>query len=406
MTGKPNLLSVEDALGHVLDGVVPPVTEEVSLNEAAGRVLAQDVSARRTQPPFPASAMDGYAVRAEDAVAGARLALVGEAAAGHLFPGTLQAGQAVRIFTGGAVPPGADAVVIQENVDREDSHVVVRETARAHQHVRAAGLDFRTGDTLLESGRRLTPRAVALAASMGHARLTVARKPRVAILATGDELVPAGTEPGPGQIVMSNFYAIAGVVTAEGGEVIDLGIERDDTERLRARARAAIEAGADVLVTSGGASVGERDLVRAALQAEGMALAFWRVAMRPGRPALFGRLHNMRVLGLPGNPASSHLCAWLFLRPLLRALQGRPDTGHVTEEAVLGADLGQNDWRQDYIRARLSFPEGGPTVATPFGKQDSSMLKLLAEADCVIVRPPEEAVRVAGEPCRIMRFEG
>jgi molybdopterin molybdotransferase len=395
----PALLPVSDALARILDGASLLGNERIPIAEAAGRTLAQSVNATRTQPPFPSSAMDGYAVRAEDATAGARLKLVGESAAGHVFTGTLGADQAVRIFTGGAVPPGADAVLVQENATPDGDVIIVNAPVSPGQFVRPEGLDFKTGQTLLENGTVLSARALGLCAATGSSTLNVARRPRVAILATGDELVPPGTEPGPAQINASNGVAIAALVRVHGGEAIDLGIASDTIEAIRDGAQRARDQDADILVTTGGASVGERDLVRQALGEEGLALDFWRIAMRPGRPMMAGSLGTMRMLGFPGNPVSAHVCAFLFLVPLIRALLGQNAVHHSAEDARLGAALTANDHREDYLRASLQ--DG---VATPAQRQDSSMMKILAEADCLIVRPVNDPSRNAGDPCKIIRF--
>lgn len=393
------LLPVADALARILSGAGRLDTERIPLTEAAGRTLAQAVVANRTQPPFASSAMDGYAVRAADTSPGSRLRLVGESAAGHVFAGQLSPGEAVRIFTGGAVPAGADAILIQEEAEAKGNTVTVRAAAAAGQFVRPAGLDFRSGDVLLESGTMLTPRALALAAATGHASLDVVRKPRVAVLATGDELVPPGSEPGEGQINASNGTALAALAEANGGHAIDLGIAADNVDAIRDGAALARAQNADIFVTTGGASVGDRDLVRAALLDDGLELDFWRIAMRPGRPMMAGSLGAMRMMGMPGNPVSAHVCAVLFLVPLLRALLGRADIHHIVEDARLGSGLGPNDHREDYLRARL---DNG--VATPFPRQDSSMMSLLAAADCLIVRPAGDPARNQGDPCRIIRL--
>lgn len=399
-----NLLTVRDALARVLAGNPAAEVETVALADALGRTLAAPMVAPRDQPPFRSSAMDGYAVRAADATEGARLTVIGESAAGHIFTRPLGPGEAVRIFTGGAVPEGADAVLIQENATREAATVRVDIPVAEGRNIRSAGLDFRTGDVLVEAGTLLSPRMLGLAAATGHVSIPVARRPRVAIVSTGDELVRPGEEPQPGQITSSNSFTLAALVAASGGEPLDFGIVRDTLEAMRDATRRAVDAGADVLVTTGGASVGDHDLVRPALEAEGLVLDFWRIAMRPGRPMMSGTLGAMRVLGLPGNPVSAHVCAVLFLVPLIRALLGRTEIGHGLERARLGEALPQNDWREDYVRARLSLDADGNTVATPFQRQDSSMLRVLAEADCLIVRPAEDPAREAGETCRILRL--
>jgi molybdopterin molybdotransferase len=400
------LLSVDDALARVLQAADPVVdAEKVPVAEAAGRTLAEDVAAKRTQPPFAASAMDGYALRAADVAPGRPLAVIGTAAAGHAFTGAVGPGQAVRIFTGAPVPAGADTVLIQEDADAAEGSVTPRLPVAAGRHIRRAGLDFSEGEVLLEAGRRLDPRSVALAAAMGHPTLTVRRRPVVAVLATGDELVRPGEAAREDQIVASNVYAIAGMTEQAGGLAVDLGIATDDFAALERSIEAAERAGADVLVTLGGASVGDHDLVQSALTRRGMELGFWRIAMRPGKPLIFGRLGSMRILGLPGNPVSSIVCARLFLVPLLRGLQGDPGAARdITEPARLGADIPANDGRQDYVRATLAPGPDGLPVATPFARQDSSMLRLLMQADCLLVRPPNAPAASAGSPCRIVRL--
>ena len=397
------LLPVETALAQVLDGVAPVDAEEVPVAEAANRVLARDLAARRTQPPFDASAMDGYAVRAEDTAQGARLRLVGEAAAGRRFPGRLGPGEAVRIFTGAPVPDGADTILIQENAGADGDAVTALQSEPKGRFVRPKGLDFREGDVLLRAGLRLEPRHVALAAAMNHAAIPVRRRPVIAILATGDELVPPGGDPGPDQIVASNGVGLAAEVRLAGGAPLDLGIVPDRLDDTAQAIAAAISARADVLVTLGGASVGEHDLVRRALEDAGMALAFWKIAMRPGKPLIFGRFDRLRVLGLPGNPVSSLVCAAVFLRPLIRTLQGLSAALEGEAEASLGRDLAANDERQDYLRAGLE-EDRGRLIATPFERQDSSMLATLARADCLVIRPPHAPPARRGDSCRILRL--
>ena len=400
------LLPVAEAFARVIEGAEPLPAESVPLGEAEGRVLAEDLAARRTQPPDDVSAMDGYAVRGADvATAPARLRLIGEVAAGRPLAATLQAGQAARIFTGGVLPQGSDTIVIQENTAREGDIVVVNEPAARGKNVRVAGLDFRAGDVGLRQGRRLTGRDIALAAAMNFAQVPVHRRPRIAIAATGDELVPPGTEPKPGQIVYSNVFALAALARREGAEAIDLGILPDRLDATIAGVRRAREAGADVLLTTGGASVGDYDLVQPALAAEGLALSFWKVAVRPGKPLLSGRLGAMRVLGLPGNPVSAYVCAVLFLLPLLRKLTGRADFAPALSAGVLGRDLKANDERQDYLRATLTRRADGALVATPFPQQDSSMLVPLAAADCLVVRPPHAGAAAAGTPCEFVKLD-
>jgi molybdopterin molybdotransferase len=399
------LLPVAEALQRVLAQASALPSERVPITEAHGRVLADDVRSLRTQPPADVSAMDGYAVRAEDVTAAPTdLKIIGEVAAGRPFVGDVQPGQAVRIFTGGELPAAADTIVVQEQTRREGDNVIVTTVPQKGRHIRAAGLDFKEGEILLARGRALTGRDLALAAAMNHPILPVHRKPRVALLATGDELVLPGRRPGPGQIVYSNGYSVATLARQEGAEVSDLGIARDTVADTVAAIQDARMRRADVLVTMGGASVGDYDLVQQALTAEGMDLSFWKIAMRPGRPLMHGRLGPIHVLGLPGNPVSAFVCAVLFLTPLLRSLTGRPDVSIPTEYALLGGDLPENDERADYLRARLSRSSRGALVATPFPQQDSSMTRVLADADCLVLREPHAPQALAGSPCVILKL--
>ena len=403
------MITVEEALARVLASAEAPLEEEtVALASAYGRVLARDLKALRTQPPFPNSAMDGYALRAADTgAAPTTLTLVGESAAGRAFQGAVGPGQAVRIFTGAPMPDGADAIAIQEDVSREGERIRLSSKVSAGDNLRTAGMDFRTGEALIRAGRRLTPRDVALAAAANHAALAVRRRARVAILATGDELVAPGGTLGPSQIIASNNFAVAGIVEACGGVAIDLGIAIDDMGALKAAVGRARDAKADVLVTLGGASVGDYDLVQQALVSAGMELGFWRIAMRPGKPLMHGRLGPMRILGLPGNPTSSMVCSILFLRPLLLALHGEPDPGaDLSQPARLAVNLPANGFRQDYMRASLSRGADGIPVATPVADQDSSLVKMMARAEGLIVRPPHAAPAKAGDACRAIPFPG
>jgi molybdopterin molybdotransferase len=399
------LMPVAEALARVLADARPLAAEAAPLAQAHGRVLAADVAALRTQPPADVSAMDGYAVRSADvAKAPVKLKLVGEVAAGHPFRGAVGAGEAARIFTGGVLPPGTDTIVIQENTVREGEAVVVTVASGKGKHVRVEGLDFKRGAVLLTKGRRLSDRDLALAAAMNHPTVPVHRCPKVALLATGDELVMPGGTPGFGQIVYSNGYATMALVRREGCEVIDLGIAPDRLAETAAGVRRAREVGADILVTSGGASVGDYDLVREALAAEGLALSFWKVALRPGRPMMHGRLGPMHVLGLPGNPVSAYVCAVLFLLPLIRQLAGRSDVAPAPDTARLGRDLPANDERADYLRAVLTTGPDGIAVATAAPVQDSSMLMPLARADCLLIREPFAPAAKAGDKCSIIRL--
>jgi len=323
-------------------------------------------------------------------------------AAGHPFQGAVGAGEAARIFTGGVLPPGADTIAIQENAAREGDTVVIGASSGKGKHVRLKGLDFQCGAVLLARGHRLTDRDLALAAAMNHPTVPVHRRPKVAILATGDELVMPGSMPGFGEIVYSNGYATMALARREGCEVVDLGIVPDRLPETVAAVRRARDVGADILVTSGGASVGDYDLVQKALAAEGLALSFWKVALRPGRPMMHGRLGAMHVLGLPGNPVSSYVCALLFLVPLMRRLAGRSDVEPALDIARLGCDLPANDERADYLRATLAPGPDGMPVATPAPVQDSSMLTRLAGADCLLIREPHAPAAKAGEPCSII----
>lgn len=398
-------MPVTDALSAVLAGAEPLPEEMVALDAAFHRVLARDVAALRTQPPRAMSAMDGYAVRAADAsAAGTRLKVIGEVAAGRPFDKTLGANEAVRIFTGGVIPEGADAVIIQEDTVAEDGGITITEAARPGRHIRTAGIDFREGDVLLAKGIRLTDRDLSLAAGMNYPELPVRRRPKVAMLATGDELVMPGSTPGPGQIVYSNGYALRAMARHEGAETIDLGIAADTVEATTQGIRRARDSGADILITSGGASVGDHDLVKQSLEAEGVAMAFWKIAMRPGKPMMHGRIGAMRVIGLPGNPVSSYVCGFLFLVPLIRALSGRAVIHHPHETALLGRDVAANDLRQDYLRARLELRADGALIATPVDHQDSSLLGNLAAARALVIRPPFAPKAAAGSACDILRL--
>jgi molybdopterin molybdotransferase len=399
-------MPVADALSAILAGAAPLPEEMVALDLAHRRVLARDVAALRTQPPQAMSAMDGYAVRAADASdLTARLKVIGEVAAGRPFERTVSAGEAVRIFTGGVIPPGADAVIIQEDTAVDDGgHITITEAAYKGRHIRPAGVDFHEGDVLLAGGSLLTDRDLSLAAGMNYPELPVRRRPKVAILATGDELVMPGSIPGPGQIVYSNGYALRSLARAEGAETIDLGIAADTVAATTYGIRRARDSGADILITTGGASVGDHDLVKQSLEAEGVTMAFWRIAMRPGKPMMHGRLGGMRVIGLPGNPVSSYVCAYLFLVPLIRSLSGRTAIHHVRQAALLGRDVGANDQREDYLRARLEARADGALIATPVNHQDSSLLGNLAAARALVIRAPFAPAASAGTACELLRL--
>ncbi len=394
------MLSVREAQARVLEGfrVMPP--EWVTLDGALGRVLAEDVQARRDQPPAAVSAMDGYAVRAADLHPPGRwLDLVGTAPAGHPFAGEVRPGQAVRIFTGGVIPAGADAIAIQENAEGQDGRVRFSRSVEPGEFVRSAGLDFAAGWVGLTAGTVMGPRELGLAAVMGQAWLPVRRRPRVGILATGDELRWPGETPGPGGIVSSNSTALAGMIRLWGGGPINLGISPDQPAALAARIEA-VE-GLDAFVTSGGASVGEHDLIQDALGVRGLELAFWKIAMRPGKPLLFGRLGQMPVLGLPGNPVSASVCAIMFLRGGILRMLGL-DPALPRARARLAASLPANDRREDYLRARYVGEAQSVRLVEPARRQDSSMVATFARADALVVRPPHDPTRDAGDPVEII----
>jgi molybdopterin molybdotransferase len=399
------MISVEEALARLLAPLAALPAEQISIAEAVGRVLAEDVAARRTQPPFAVSAMDGYAVRAEDvARVPARLRIIAEIPAGAGYDGTLGPGEAARIFTGAPIPAGADAIVIQEDTVRDGDRVEVKEGAPKGRYVRRAGLDFAEGEVLLRAGKRLTPRDVGLAAAMNRPWLFVHRRPRVGILSTGDEIVMPGDPIGPHQIVSSNALSLAAFVTSCGGIPIQVGNAPDDPDALRHIAAAA--QGMDLFVTTGGVSVGEHDLVRDVLSEEGLAIDFWQIAMRPGKPLMVGRYRGTPMLGLPGNPVSTLVCSLLFVKPALDRLSGLPDEVAPAVTARLAVPLKQNDRRQDYLRARLTRAPDGMLEVTPFEVQDSSMMRPLAASDCLVMRPPHAPALPAGGAVPIIPFPG
>ncbi|MDE8345927.1 MAG: molybdopterin molybdotransferase MoeA [Acidocella sp.] len=389
------MITVDAARARILGALSATGAETVGLGQGWNRVLAAPVYARLTQPPADISAMDGFALRAADAAAGVKLRVIGAAPAGHPFPGVVGPHEAVRLFTGSVMPEGADAVLLQEDATATADGVTVHEAAQAGRHIRRAGQDFALGDLLIAAGRRLSARDIGLAAAGNHAWLAVHRAPRVAIMATGDEISLPGDPVGPGGIVSSNAHALAAFVAQAGGEPVILPIAGD---RLEAIAEGADGArGADLLVTTGGASVGAHDLVGAGLAARGMVLDFWKIAMRPGKPLMFGTLGGMPVLGLPGNPVSAFVCAMLFLRPAIDRLSGLPGAAPVLVPGRLGAALKANDQREDYVRA--TWRDG---VATPFAKQDSGMLRNLAHADVLIRRPPHQAALAVGDAVEVL----
>ncbi|MCW4461345.1 molybdopterin molybdotransferase MoeA [Sphingomonas sp. BT-65] len=389
-----DLLPVAEAQRRLLALAPPVVAEIVSLRDAAGRWAAKAVAALRTQPELPLSAMDGYAIRFADLPGPWQV--IGESAAGRPFGGTANAGQAVRIFTGAALPDGTDAVLVQEEARREGDMLHLDGEGPGHpgRNVRAAGLDFREGETLIAPGEHLTPVRIALAASAGHAALAVRRRVRIAIAATGDELRPAGAPLGPGELPESNGAMLAAMLAHLPVEIEDLGILPDRRDILEA-AFAAVSA--DILVTTGGASVGDHDLVRPSLEAAGAAIDFWKVAVRPGKPMMAGRLGDTVVIGLPGNPVSAFVTARLFLLPLVAHLSGGADPLPATRTATLGEPLPANGPRADYMRA--AHREGRVVAAAI---QDSSMLRTLARADCLIVRAPHAPAANPGDSVEIL----
>jgi molybdopterin molybdotransferase len=397
------MISVEEARGRILDALLPTPAEIVALADGWNRVIAEDVTARLTQPPFDISAMDGYALRAADGLLHADLRVVGAAPAGHAFEGQVFPGEAIRLFTGSVVPTGADAILLQEDAKRDGDRVHVNEVAIAGRHIRRAGQDFAAGDVVIQSGRRMTARDIGLAAAANYPWLSVHRRPRVAILATGDEIAMPGEPIPPGGIVSSNSHALGALVRAAGGEAMILPVARDEQSAIGAVADAV--AGMDMLVTTGGASVGDHDLVIAALQARGMTLDFWQIAMRPGKPLLFGQLGVTPVLGLPGNPVSAMVCAILFLLPALARLSGQPAAPPPVSTAFLGTSVKQNDRRADHLRATVRIDEIGRAVVTPFPVQDSGMLRRLASADALVLRPPNAPALPEGAEVGIIRLD-
>lgn len=395
------MLTVREAHARVTAAFAPLPAELVSIADAAGRVLANPPAARLTQPPADLSAMDGYAVRAEDVLtAPTTLTLVGQAPAGGSYDKALRPGETVRIFTGAPLPMGADAIVIQEDTRVDGDKITILEAPTPGRHIREAGLDFTIGDSPFAAGRLLTARDVALLAAMNLPWVSVHRKPRVAILSTGDELVMPGEPVGRNQIVSSSGIAVAALVRGWGGEPTLFDIAHDDAALIQGR----IAAGAqhDLLITLGGASVGDHDLVQDALKAQGFAMDFWRIAMRPGKPLMFAVRDRARVLGLPGNPVSTMVCALLFLKPALERLQGRSGDLPATRPVRLAVDLKANDTREDYVRSRLDRAADGSVAVQPHKIQDSSMLSVLAASDALLVRPPHDPARKAGDIVQII----
>jgi molybdopterin molybdotransferase len=394
------MLTVAEARARILANLPVTGPETVSLAEAWGRVLAHPVTARLTQPPADVSAMDGYAARAADATAGASLTIIGDAPAGHPFPGQIGPGQCLRLFTGSVIPAGADTVILQEDVERHAIHITLRESARHGAHIRPKGQDFAAGDTILHAGARLGARQIGIAAAANHAWLSVRRRPIVAILATGDEIVLPGDPIPPGGIVSSNAHMLAALIRAAGAEPTILPIAGDTPAGMADAIAQAPRA--DLLVTTGGASVGDHDVVQAGLAKRGFTLDFWKIAMRPGKPMISGRLGDLPVLGLPGNPVSAFVCGVLFLQPAIARLLGFPGAAPRTLPALAGAALRANDSRADHLRATLADSDSAALVATPFERQDSGMLSVLTRADCLILRAPHAPELPEGAPIEVI----
>lgn len=397
------MISVAEARSRIVAAMRPVPAETVALAEVWGRVTAVPLVARLTQPPADLSAMDGYALRAADGIEGARLRVIGMAPAGHPFGGAVGPGEAVRLFTGSVVPAGTDAVLLQEDAARDGDHVRVNEAVAAGRHIRRAGQDFLAGDTVIPAGRRLTARDVGLAAAANHPWLTVHRRPRIAILATGDEIALPGEPIPPGGIVSSNSHALAALVRACGGEPSILPIAADDPATIADTADAA--ASADLFVTTGGASVGDHDLVAEGLGRRDLAIDFWKIAMRPGKPLMFGAIGGTPMVGLPGNPVSALVCAVLFLAPAIARLGGLPGASLPVTPARLGAPLRANDHRADHLRAELLAGEDGTPRAVPFPVQDSGMLSRLARAEALILRAPHAPALQEGAEVDIIRLD-
>jgi molybdopterin molybdotransferase len=401
------MITVNEARLRITNNLDTMPSEQVNLNNALGRVLGEDLSARRTQPPLSVSAMDGYAVNSSDITkAPINLKVIGSVPAGTRFSGAVTKGTTVRIFTGAPVPEGADAIVIQENTERLDDSVIVKEIVKSGRYIRKAGLDFKSGDVLLKKGSILNARHIGLAAAMNISWLKVRVQPRIAILATGNEIALPGDILEKTTIVSSNNYALEGLVKAYGGSPLTLGIAEDNIDSISMMVDSAIRAGSDIIVTTGGASVGDHDLVQKALGQVGLKVDFWQIAMRPGKPLIFGHINSVPMLGFPGNPVSSMVCGELFLKSAIFKLLGIPNIEPVIETAILGRDLNKNDNREDYLRATLEINNDGMLVATPFLIQDSSMFSRLAQADCLIVRAPGAHQAYSGEKVNYISLGG
>jgi len=396
------MISVDDALDRIFTKIPTPLAETVPLARAHRRVLLKPLLARRTQPPFDASAMDGYAVRAEEIVPGKPVFLAGTSQAGQRFTGMMQSGECVRVFTGAPMPIGADAVIIQENAKADGNKVVFETQSTPGQFVRKKGYDFVEGTELLQPGAGLTPAMLNLAASANYPQVEVARRPKIAILSTGDELVAPGSELGADQIVASNAFGLTPLLSAYADKIVDLGIIRDDKPALEKAILGAFDWGAEVLITSGGASVGERDYVRDALRDLGVNLDFWKIAMRPGKPLMFGTRGRRLVFGLPGNPISAFVTATVLVRPALRHMTGHTDPFWPFMGVPLVADLPRNGERRHFVRGKLSRNEIGFLEVMPIAETDSGHSSSLAEADALIIQPEDSPGIQAGEIVEII----
>lgn len=401
-----SLLPVDEALARILRSAEPHGSEQVPLTSAGGRVVAEPVKAHLLQPPFDCSAMDGYALISPENISyPLELTVIGESAAGKRFDGQLGERQAVRIFTGAPMPAGADSIVIQEDTERSDDKLTIRQGLDKGRHIRRAGLDFAPADVVLSVGKALDAPALSLAAASGNAAISVFKQPRIAILATGDELVPPGTVPGPDQIIASNSVGIAEIVRRAGGRPEDMGIIIDDPAKIESAISAVLEDGIDVLVTIGGASVGDRDYVHGALQNCGVDLDFWKIAMRPGKPLMSGRKtvsgKTVHVIGLPGNPVSSLVCSLIFLRPLVAKLSGTDLTADI-RPAKFGQPMNANDHRRDFVRATVEKAIDGTLIVKPFPVQDSSMLSALVRSNALLIREENAPAAALGDPCTIL----
>ena len=401
---KAGLMPVEEARARILADLRPLGVEEIPLADAYGRTIAQDVVATINQPPAPVSAMDGYALRSSDAEKmPASVRKIGVSRAGARFTGRLEPGTCIRIFTGAVVPDGADIIALQEDATEAGDVVEIREIPNKGRHIRKAGLDFSVGSILAAGGTVLTARQIGLLAASGHASISVRKRPRIAVLSTGDELVPPGQPLGDDQIFASNGIALASVITGWGGIPVDLGIASDQSDVIAAAAERARDA--DMLVTTGGASVGDHDLVQDGLKQKGFVANFWRIAMRPGKPLMFGRLGNLPVISMPGNPVSALVCALLFLRPAMAKMLGHATTDLVFEKVKLASPLPANDKREDYLRSQLAIDSDGRLTVAASRTQDSSMLMTLSNANALIRRRPFAAPAQAGDEVDVLRLD-